>query len=86
MAAGKPVIVTDGGGTRELVVDGRYGFLVPVSNPRALAEKIELLINDPVMARQMGSAGRLGLAESFSLAKLAEKTLEMYGAVLRGGS
>ena len=82
MAAGKPVVVTDGGGTSELVVNGEQGFLVPSSNPTAVAEKIDLLLSDPVKARQMGSAGRRRLMESFSLVQLAENTLKMYEAVL----
>ena len=38
MAVGKPVIVTDGGGSRELVMDNVHGFLVPPSDPGAVAE------------------------------------------------
>ena len=56
MAAGKPVIVTDGGGSSELVADGVTGFLVPLFTPGAVAEKIELLLDDSEKARQMGLA------------------------------
>jgi glycosyltransferase involved in cell wall biosynthesis len=85
MAAGKPVVVTDGGGSSELVVDGEHGFLVPPSNPTAVAEKIELLLNDPIKARQMGAAGRRRLEECFSLQQLTENTLRMYKEVSRIG-
>ena len=33
MALGKPVIATDGGGTKELIVDGKTGFLVQPKSP-----------------------------------------------------
>ena len=43
MAAGVPVIATDVGGTRELIVDGQTGLLVPPGDAVALAHKIQLL-------------------------------------------
>ena len=46
MAAGKPVVVTNGGGSCELITDGVQGFLVPPAQPLAVAEKIELLAGD----------------------------------------
>ena len=85
MAAGKPVVVTDGGGSCELLVDNVHGFLVPPSNPAAVAEKIDLLLNDPSKARQMGAAGSRRLQDCFSLEHLAENTLKMYKEVLRSG-
>jgi glycosyltransferase involved in cell wall biosynthesis len=86
MAAGKPVVVTQGGGSSGLIVEGEHGFLVPPSNPTAVAEKIDLLLNDPMNAQQMGAAGRRGLQDYFSLEHLAENTVRMYEAVLCGGS
>ena len=57
MAAGKPVVVTNGGGSCELITDGVQGFLVPPAQPLAVAEKIELLAGDSVKDQQMGLAG-----------------------------
>src|SRR5439155_12020084 len=85
MAAGKPVVVTNGGGSSELVVDGVTGFLVPPSNPRAVAEKLELLLADAETAREMGVAGRRRLESQFSLEQLVERNLRMYQEVLNGG-
>ena len=84
MAAGKPVIVTDGGGSSELVADGVTGFLVPPFTGGAVAEKIELLLDDSEKARQMGLAGRKRLERQFSLEKLAETSLQMYRDVRTG--
>ncbi len=81
MAAGKPVIVTDGGGSRELVTDGEHGFLVPTSNPEVVAEKIELLLDDVEKARQMGTQGRARVQELFSLERLAQNSLRMYSDI-----
>jgi glycosyltransferase involved in cell wall biosynthesis len=85
MAAAKPVVVTDGGGSGELIVDGENGFLVPPSSPRAIAEKLELLLADSEKAQEMGLAGRRRLERQFSLEQLAERNVQMYRAVLNTG-
>jgi len=85
MAAGKPVVVTNGGGSSELVVKGETGFLVPPSNPRAVAEKLEVLLADAEKARKMGIAGRRRLESQFSLEQLVDGTVQMYQEVLNGG-
>ena len=78
MAAGKPSIVTDGGGSRELVLDGHTGFLVSASNPQAVAARIELLLNSSDLGKQMGRAGQARLFDKFSLEQLVENTMRMY--------
>ncbi|MEI9897862.1 MAG: glycosyltransferase family 4 protein [Chthoniobacter sp.] len=47
MAAGKPVVATNAGGIPEIVVDGECGYLVPVGDVDAMAEKICALLADP---------------------------------------
>jgi glycosyltransferase involved in cell wall biosynthesis len=86
MALGKPVVATDGGGTSELILNGEQGFLVPPSDPESVAEKIELLLDDPARAKEMGAAGRRRLEECFSIQQLVEKHIGMYGEVLRAAA
>lgn len=73
MALRKPVVATDGGGTRELVVDGETGFLVPPGNADSLAAKIEHLLDNPDTARHMGEAGEARLKREFSLTRMDEE-------------
>jgi glycosyltransferase involved in cell wall biosynthesis len=82
MAAGKPVVVTQGGGSSELTVDGEQGFLVPASDPRAVARRLEFLLDDPSDAERMATAGRSRVQEMFSLSGLTDNTLRMYREVL----
>ena len=82
MAAGKPVVVTNGGGSSELIVDGEHGFLVPASDLRVVATRLEFLLDHPSEAKRMGEAGRRRLQEAFSLSRLAENTLRMYREAL----
>jgi len=78
MAAGKPVVVTNGGGTRELVIDGQQGYLVPASDPEIVAARIGQLLDNPELASRMGVEGRHRLETHFSLERLVRDHLEMY--------
>lgn len=59
MMVGLPVIATDIRGSREEVVSGETGILVPVADRVALQEAIAKLISDRTLAEQMGEAGFL---------------------------
>jgi glycosyltransferase involved in cell wall biosynthesis len=78
MAAGKPVVATDGGGTCELVVDGDTGCLVPPRDAGALAAAIEALVEDPERCGRMGLAGQAKLRREFSLERMVERTTALY--------
>lgn len=58
MAMGRPCIVTDAPGCRELVSVGENGFLVPPGDAAALARAMRKLANDPALARRLGARGR----------------------------
>ena len=73
MATGKAVIATRTEYMSELIEDGVTGFYVPPQDPAALAEKIDLLANDPALAARMGAAGRKLLEEQFTLDKYVGK-------------
>ena len=78
LAMGKPVIATAIEGNPELVVDGETGILIPPRNPRALAEAIRRLIDDPSAARRMGCEGQRRVAERFSLSAKLDATEALY--------
>jgi 1,4-alpha-glucan branching enzyme len=66
MAAGKPVVVSDVGGGREVVLNGVTGMLVPPGDPHALAESILTLLGASKDTRTaMGKAGRQRVLERF---------------------
>jgi glycosyltransferase involved in cell wall biosynthesis len=67
-AAGVPVVATAVGGTPEVVVNGRTGFLVPVEDPVRLADRIGDLLTRPEWARAFGAAARRHVEEHFSFA------------------
>jgi glycosyltransferase involved in cell wall biosynthesis len=59
MACGKPVVASRTGGLPLIVQDGVTGFLVPPGDPRALAEKLQILLRDSVLRKTMGTAARM---------------------------
>ncbi|MEB3234626.1 MAG: glycosyltransferase [Cyanobacteriota bacterium] len=58
MMSGLPVVATDIRGSREEVVDGLTGLLVPVRDPVALAAALQTLIADAPLRQAYGAAGR----------------------------
>ncbi|GAB4345913.1 MAG: glycosyltransferase [Candidatus Abyssubacteria bacterium] len=82
MAAGAPVVVTDVGGNREIVVDGETGFLVPPRDPEALANKVCLLLRDKALAKQMGENGRKRVESLFSQERMVRDYEQLYLSLL----
>jgi glycosyltransferase involved in cell wall biosynthesis len=82
MAAGKPVIATDVGGTAEAVIEGRTGLLVPPRDPLALASALSTVLNDRNLAAEFGRAGRLRATNEFSAEKMTLRNEAIYEDVL----
>lgn len=78
MAAGKPIIGTCFGGTKEVVVNNETGYIVNPYDEKELAEKITDLLKNPEKASRFGSNGRERVKNFFSLEKQIQKTLEYY--------
>lgn len=57
MACGNPVVATDVGGSRELVADGKSGYLIAPRDGRALKEALAALVADPAKRKAMGEEG-----------------------------
>lgn len=78
MAAGKPMVVTDCGGPREVVDDGVTGHLVPPADVNALAQKIIALLEDSSKARELGSNARTKVLHQFSLDAMLKEYESLY--------
>ncbi len=91
MACRAPVVASATGGIKEVVVDGETGFLVPFDQDpvttfprdperfaRDLAARIQQLLDDPVMCRRFGDAGRRRVEETFSWTAIAHQTIALY--------
>lgn len=82
MAFGKPVVVTDGGGTNELVLDKINGYLSKIRDSGDLAEKIISILNDSKKIEQMGNSSQKRISTLFSVEKMAQETEELYKSLI----
>jgi glycosyltransferase involved in cell wall biosynthesis len=76
MAMGLPVISTDVGGNADVVIDGETGYLVPVDDEEALAERLGRLIHNPELRTQLGQNAKTLAESKFDLEKNAETIVE----------
>jgi glycosyltransferase involved in cell wall biosynthesis len=75
MASGAPVVVTDVGGTADIVVPGENGYIVPPRRPRELGAAIETIISDESTAARMRRRSREIAESRFDLRANTELTL-----------
>lgn len=80
-AIGRPIVTTNSIGCKDVVDDGISGFLVPVKNSEALAEKLRILIEDKALRVRMGKAARKKAEQEFSIVNVIEKHLEIYNKI-----
>lgn len=77
-ALGKAVIGTDRGGIPELIKDGENGYIYPADDPLALAERINLLWQNPLMAVAMGQKAKLLADRIFNDEVFYETLMSIY--------
>lgn len=77
MSCGLPVISTDCVGPREIVEDGRNGFLIPQRNVDELVEKIKILSDDEKLRRRMGMEGRKKVLREYNVRKIAKEWMDV---------
>ena len=77
-AVGRPVVTCDWTGCRDTVEDGVTGFLVPVKDSGALAERLRRLITRPEERRRMGEAARAFAERNFSIKEVVDIHMYIY--------
>ena len=70
--------------SREAVVDGQTGFLVPPGDASALAAGLKKLIASPELRARMGAAARARAVQEFSSPHICAQTLLVYAALVPG--
>jgi glycosyltransferase involved in cell wall biosynthesis len=78
MAMGLPVVTTDVAGTKELVIEGNTGFVLPQQDVYSLAEALNNLSSDHDLRSRMGRAGRRHVEREFSFAGRLQRIESLY--------
>jgi glycosyltransferase involved in cell wall biosynthesis len=83
MRHGLPVVAFAAGGIGEWLFDGQNGFLVPWMDRAKFAERIDQLLNDKTLARQLGARGRQLLRDKFNFDQYISGLEEMFSRLIK---
>lgn len=81
-ATNKPVVTTDVGGVRDIVLEGETGFIVPKGDSLAFAEKLLLLTENKELRNRMSEKGWGFIKDTFHYARLVKDMEEYYKELL----
>jgi glycosyltransferase involved in cell wall biosynthesis len=78
MATGLPAVAARFDAAREVVADGRTGFLVDLNDDEAMAGRLLDLLGDPALRARMGQAALGEVQDRFSYEKLVQSMSQLY--------
>jgi len=85
MAASLPVIATNTGGIAEVVSGGKTGFLVPPGDVNRMTEKLNNLLADENLRKQLGENAKTSLGSEFSVENMVKNTENLYWDLIKLG-
>ena len=83
MSCGLPVVTTDVSGIPELIRNGVNGLLIPPDDPAAMAEALQGLFHDPVLAESLGSEAVKTIRENFDGERTTKGLESLFGEAKR---
>jgi glycosyltransferase involved in cell wall biosynthesis len=82
MAMRKAVVATNAGGVREIVKAGHTGVLIPPSDPQSLAQAVQGLLANPLLATYLGDSGRRRVEQCFTLDRHVQAVGALYESLM----
>ena len=82
MQHGLPCVSTDEGAIASIIEEGKTGFVVEKGNPRQLAQKLELLLQDENLRKFMGQAGKKKFEEEYTLDIFEKRMVEVFHQII----
>lgn len=82
MSHGLPCISTNEGAIADIIDNGRTGLIVEKNNPQDLADKIETLLNDEALRKQMGAEGRKKYEREYTLERFEQHIVQCLNSIL----
>jgi glycosyltransferase involved in cell wall biosynthesis len=83
--AAVPAVAFDTGGNREIIRDGKTGYLVPNADVRQMAERVLAILADHHLQDSLGSANRQLSRRLFDPATIMAQTMEFFQAIITAG-
>ncbi len=77
MASGVPIVAYDNRGHRPIVKDGVTGYIVPNGDYKAMAQKVNFLLDNPAVAEDMAKQGYIEV-EKYAALSVAQRMMEIY--------
>jgi len=77
-SSGVPVIIADEPGTKEAVIDGHTGFLIPSKNSKIISDKIIILFENKELYSELSSNSVLFIKDNFDIKLILKKYVNVY--------
>ena len=84
MAMEKAVVFTSLGPGSEVIEDGLTGYLCNPHQPKDIAEKILLVLQNPEKATEIGIKARQSVLQQFEIYTIAKENIEYYSELISG--
>jgi glycosyltransferase involved in cell wall biosynthesis len=82
-AAGLPVVSADVGGVRDILEEGKAGFVIKKENIETYIDKLRLLVEDSSLRRKFSIFGEQNVMEKFSYHRLVKDMSSYYKSLLK---
>jgi glycosyltransferase involved in cell wall biosynthesis len=82
LASGIPVISTDVGGVRDILTDGKSGFVIKRENSETYLQKLRLLVEDESLREDFSKFGKENVIKKYTYQRLVDDMREYYKALL----
>ncbi len=79
---GTPPVITTTGGGKEVIQNGLNGFIVPVKDPKAIAERVTQLYENPELIQRLSAQCRKTLKTTFSLQTTVENYINYFESMI----
>ena len=81
-AVAKPIVTFNVDGAWEIVEEGKNGFIVPMKDTKAMAEKLKLLIKDEKLRKEMGEYSQKKVNDSWTVENMVQETDKVYKSLI----
>jgi N-acetyl-alpha-D-glucosaminyl L-malate synthase BshA len=82
LSCGVPVVASRVGGVPEVVIEGEVGYLAPVGDVAAMAERVLQILSDPELHRRLSRAARAHALAHYQTGPAVERYLALYRRLL----